>query len=305
MAEMALEELENNYGPSNYVPLIWHVLDSLGTPETQARYDYYGVLGIPDTYFDGIDNINGAWPKIYDDFEEIILNHLDDDPFVAIDLSGSHFGPPTDLGREGGTVQIHLTVEQTIPWEDVQIFTIIYEEYVDGQYMYTVRDVLPVESLLISQPGETQDIVKSFNLDPSWNPADVGIIVFLQSVGTKVVLNACKLSEVDVEITPETATVPMGSNLNFTVDLRNITQYSQSFEAWLDVILPNGNEYQGNPYVGPLSLDLTSRQTPSQDLTLPIPNGIPAADYRLRVGVGNQGQPDHWEYDYMTVTVTP
>ena len=305
MAEAALEELENNYGPSSFVPLVWHVMDSLETSETLARYDYYGVSGIPDTYFDGSDEILGAWPGIYEDMEAIVLNHLTDDPYVAIDLSGSTFGPPLHLGREGGTVQIHTTVEQTIPWDDVKVFTVIYEDYVDGQYMYTVRDVLPVESLSISQPGETRDFVKSFTLDPSWNPANVGVVVFLQSTGTKTVLNACKLSAVDAEITPETAIVPMGGNLDLTVDLTNITRYPQSFEAWLDVILPNGNEYPGNPYVGPVSLDLTSGQTLSQDLTLQIPDGIPAADYRLRVGVGNQGQPDHWEYDYMTVTVTP
>lgn len=305
MAEMALEELENNYGPSNFIPLVWHVMDSLATKETEARYDYYGVLGIPDTYFDGVDNIPGAWPDIYDDMEEIVLSHLENDPYVAVDLSGSSFGPPANIAPDGGTVQIHLTVEQTIPWEDVQLFTVVYEDSVYGQYMYTVRDVLPEESLTISQPGESQDFVKRFSLDPSWNAADIGIVVFLQSIGSRTVLNTCKLSDVDVEITPETATVPRGSDLNFTVDLTNITQYPQSFEAWLDVILPDGSEYQGNPYMGPISLYLDSHQAQSQDLTLPIPNGIPAANYRLRVGVGNQAQPDHWEYDYMTVTVTP
>ncbi len=292
-----------NYGHADFVPLIWHVSDELSTSETQARSDYYGVTGIPDTYFDGTDDIIGGWPTVYDDMEQIVLSHLQDDPYVAIDLSGS------SINETGGTVNAHLTVEQAIPWGDVKVFFVVYEDSVEGQYMFTVRDLLPLEPLSISQVGQTQDITTTFTIDPGWpmgtNPQNVGVAVFLQSVGTQVVLNACTLSKVDAELSPETATVPLGGTLDATVDLTNITPWPQSFEAWLDVILPNGNEWSGNPYLGPVSLNLAGGQTISRDMAIPIPGGIPTGNYRLRLGVGDQARLDHWEYDYMDVTVTP
>ena len=92
------------------------------------RADYYGVSAIPDTYFDGIDNILGGWPGVYDDMEQIVINHLDDDPYVAIDLSGSSIGPLNRLGRSDGTVQTRITLEQDVPWQDVKIVTVVYED---------------------------------------------------------------------------------------------------------------------------------------------------------------------------------
>jgi hypothetical protein len=298
--EQALDELKQTYGRSNILPLIWHRGDYYETPEVMERFDYYGVTGVPNTFFDGVENIRGGYSWIYDDFEPIVLDHLEDDPYIAIDLSNS------TMADAGGTLNIRLEAMQELPWDDVDVKVVLYEDGILDEFC--VRDILATEQLTISLAGEIQEIQINYIIDPELVPPVIpensGIIVFLQSYATKQVLNACELSMVDVEITPETTSVPMGTDLEFTVGLQNITPYGQSFDVWVDVVLPNGTEHPANPFIGPVSPSVPGDWSYSKNLSLHVPDGIPTLDYQLRVGVGVMDQPDHWQYDYMTFSVT-
>ncbi len=291
-----------DYGHSNMTVLFWHVSDSYATSETESRADYYGVGGIPDVWFGGVERVLGGGTYMRPYYEPIILRHLEENPYVSIDLSGS------SIDETGGRLNIHLEVLQTIGMPDCKVRCVVYQSNIIGED-FLVRDVLPVDDLTIRNVGETQDLVKPFVIDQSWygvvDAEDIGVAVFVQSQSQKNILNTSDLSKVDVEITPESATVPMGSDLDYTVHMTNITSWTQSIQAWIDVILPNGDEYGGNPYVQPVLKNLPGGTTAVSDMTISIPNGIPAADYKLRLCVGEQSNPNnHWEYDFMTVTVT-
>jgi hypothetical protein len=291
-----------DYGHQNMSVLFWHVSDSYATSETESRADYYGVGGIPDVWFDGVERILGGGTNMRPYYEPIINTHLGWDPYVSIDLSGS------SMDETGGTVNIHLEVLQDIEIENPKVRTVVYQNNLIGED-FLVRDVLAHEDLTALNQGETQDIVKNFVIDPGWygvvNPEDVGVAVFVQTEDWRVVFNSCDLSKVDVEITPESATVPMGTDLEITAHLTNITPWAQSIQAWLDVVLPNGNDLPSNPFMGPVSATLPGGASIDYPLTVSIPDGIPTVTYRLRLGVGDQANSnDHWEYDYMSVTVT-
>jgi hypothetical protein len=291
-----------DYGHSNMTVLFWHVSDSYATSETEARADYYGVGGIPDVWFDGVERVLGGGTYMRPYYEPIILRHLEEDPYVSIDLSGS------SIDENGGTLNIHLEVLQTIGWTDCKVRCVVYQNNIIGED-FLVRDVLPLDDLTIRNVGETQDLVKPFVINQNWygqvNAEDISVAVFVQSEYQKNVLNTCDLSKVDVEITPESATVPMGSDLDYTAHLTNITPWRQSIQTWIDAILPNGDEYGGNPIVEPVLKDLPGGATVDHDMTISIPNGIATGDYKLRLCVGEQSNPNnHWEYDFMTVTVT-
>jgi hypothetical protein len=299
--EEALDELKQNYGRSNIVPLVWHRWDNFETQEILKRFNYYDEIeGLPTTFFDGMDNIRGRWEGIYEDFEPVVLDHLEEDPYVAIDLSGSQ------IKDTGGTLNIRLEAIQELPLDDVDVYAVIYERELTDEF--TVRDVLLMEPLTISQEGEIQEIQIDFIIDselfPPVIPENAGIVVFLQSFSTKMVLNACELSNVDVEINPETAIISRGTDLDFRVDLQNATPYDQSFDVWVDVVLPDGNNHPAMAFKGPVQVSIPGEQGESGDLTLSIPDDLPTDDYRIRVGIGNYDQPDHWEYDYMRVSVT-
>jgi hypothetical protein len=293
----------NDYGHSDMAVLFYHISDLYSVPESEARANYYYITGTPTAWFDGTDRVVGGGVPMRPYYEPIVTSHLQDDPYVTLDLSGS------SIDDTGGTINLHVEVTKTITLSSVRVRYAIVESGVLYGESFLVRDMLADDNLTVSAVGETQDFVKTFTIDPGWygnvTPENVGVVVFVQAHFSKEVLNAATLSNIDVEVTPETAVVPMGTDLNFNVDLTNITPWAQPFDVWLDVILPNGSEFGGNPYMGPFSLNFGGNQSISQPVTLPIPDGIPAADYRLRVGVGDHAQPDHREYDYMTVTVTP
>jgi hypothetical protein len=283
--------------------LTWHLSDSYATSETSARGSFYGVGGIPDVWFDGSERVLGGGTNMRPYYEPIITRRLDLEPYIAIDLSGS------SIDENGGTVNIHLEVLQDITVSNPKVKTFIYQNDIIGEF-WMVRDVLTDEDLTALNVGETQDIVKDFVIDPGWyglvEPENIGAAVIVQSQSAKTVLNACDLSKIDVEITPETATVPMGTDLDITIHLTNITPWRQPVQLWLDVVLPNGTEYPRNPFEGPVDVNVPSGADIDYPMTISIPDGIPAADYRLRLAVGDQtNDAVHFEYDYMTVTVTP
>lgn len=292
-----------DYGHSNMAVLFYHLSDSYTTSETNSRGTYYSVSGIPDVHFDGPQHVVGGGTNMYPYYQPIILDHVEDPPYVEIDLSGS------SITETGGTLNVHLEALQQITQTNCVIQYVIIQEDIIGED-FLVRDLLTSDNLTITNPGQTQDIVKTFTINPGWyggvNSEDIGAVVFVQSNWTKSVLNAATLSKVDVEITPESVTVPMGSDLNFTAHITNITPWVQPIRAWLDVVLPNGNDLPSNPFEGPVSLNLQANAVIDHPMTIAVPSGIPVGDYQLRLGVGNQtNSNDDWEYDYMTVTVTP
>jgi hypothetical protein len=291
-----------DYGHQNMSVLFFHISDNYATQETESRASYYVILGTPTTVFDGTERVVGGGTNMRPYYEPIILDHLGDNPYVSIDLSGS------TMDETGGTLNVHIEALQYIPYGNCKVRYYVYQANIIGED-FMVRDVLDVDQLTIINAGETQDFVKDFVIDPGWygvvNPEDIGVVAIVQSHNTKTVLNSADLSKVDVEITPESATVPMGTDLEITAHLTNITPWTQPIKAWLDVVLPNGNDLPSNPFMGPVSVNLPGGASIDYPLTVSIPDGIPTATYRLRLGVGNQDNSnDHWEYDYMALTVT-
>lgn len=292
-----------DYGHQNMCNLMWHLSDSYATSETSARGSFYGVSGIPDVWFDGSQRVTGGGTYMRPYYEPIIMSRLTYDPYISIDLSGS------SIDENGGTVNIHLEVLQNITAQNPKVKTVIYQNNIIGEY-WLVRDVLTDETLTALNVGETQDIVKDFVIDQGWygvvNPEDIGVAVFVQSQNQRTVLNACDLSKVDIELTPETVTVPVGGDFDVIVHIMNITPWRQPVQLWLDVVMPNGNELPSNPFEGPVDVNVPGGADIDYPMTISVPNRAPTGNYRLRLGVGDQtNDVMHFEYDYITVTITP
>lgn len=75
-----------------------------------------------------------------------------------------------------------------------------------------------------------------------------------------------------------------GGEFRFRVTITNNTGTSQTFQAWIDVLLPNGNPYH---VLGPQSLTLGPNQTFGPvTLRQRVPGSAPAGGYVHRVHVG-------------------
>lgn len=91
-----------------------------------------------------------------------------------------------------------------------------------------------------------------------------------------------------LEVTPQTTHVGPGEDLWFTVDIVNLTDTTVAFDGWVDVYLPNGNPYSGNPVIGTLHLNLGGGAgVYGVERNLHIPPGAPhGGPYELCVRTG-------------------
>ena len=93
---------------------------------------------------------------------------------------------------------------------------------------------------------------------------------------------------VSVALSPVSTTVAPGGVLEVEGSLLNHTPSLQTIEVWVDVYLPNGNPFPGNPLVGPMTVPLGPDAYVARTLTHDIPGNAPAGDYLyqavLRIG---------------------
>ena len=84
---------------------------------------------------------------------------------------------------------------------------------------------------------------------------------------------------VSIALSPESTTVAAGGELIVGGSLLNHTGSPQTFDFHVDIYLPNGNPYPGNPLVGPVTLTIPPGGSVGGNLTHSIPNGAPPWDY--------------------------
>jgi hypothetical protein len=89
----------------------------------------------------------------------------------------------------------------------------------------------------------------------------------------------CGCPDVSVYLTPDTTVVHRSGRLGYDILVRNNTGISQTFQAWTDVILPNGKPYKGNPVLGPKTVLLQPRKWVIRHITQQVPGNAPLGDY--------------------------
>ncbi|MEM1041769.1 MAG: T9SS type A sorting domain-containing protein [Bacteroidota bacterium] len=79
---------------------------------------------------------------------------------------------------------------------------------------------------------------------------------------------------------------PDGGTIQYTVALTNPSPETQTFQAWVDAVLPNGNTL--GPLQGPVPLTFAPGQSVGPiSFTEQVPAGAPFGVYRLRLRVGD------------------
>ncbi len=94
---------------------------------------------------------------------------------------------------------------------------------------------------------------------------------------------------VSIALTPESATVPAGGVLSVNGSLLNHTGTAQTFTFHVDVYLPNGNPYPGNPLFGPFQLTMQPGGFASGTLNHPVPAQAPLWDYLYQAVITQDG----------------
>ena len=91
---------------------------------------------------------------------------------------------------------------------------------------------------------------------------------------------------VSARVIPDATTVPRGGTLGVTVKLWNQSSQAQTFWGRIDVTLPSGQPYPGNPVMGPRQVTMNPGQQISLHVTHPVPNAAPLGEYQYTLKIG-------------------
>jgi hypothetical protein len=94
---------------------------------------------------------------------------------------------------------------------------------------------------------------------------------------------------VTVQMVPDTSPIVIpqaGGSFGYTATVTNNTASQQTIRGWIEVTLPNGNPFGGNPVLGPLTLTLSAGQTFTKHMTQSVPGTAPAGTYVYEAAIG-------------------
>lgn len=290
-----MEQLFDDLGRDTFVGLELHTSGPLSNTWTNQRSSYYGITGTPTIIFDGISKVIGGGSGLYDTYLSRIESRLFYKSHVDFEMDGL-------LTEDSGEITLTVTVLDYLAWNNMKVRFYVYEDdcYSGGKYYhYVVRKSLTQENLTIKNVGEQQVITRSFTMDPAWDPEKVGVVAFIQEDSWKEVLQSGELSKVTftAEGLPDAY---LATDYDFDLHIENITEFVQSADFWVDLYLPNGDPYAGNPFIGPESAALPGLLSTTVPQTISIPGSAPLGTYGIRTCVGNYPD-DVWFYEVMEV----
>ncbi len=182
--------------------MAWHTPGGLGSPpltspDYNTRAGFYGVNGIPDVWFNGVQHSvggypNGNWEPMYTQFQTIYNNLAGQDTPFSFVLGGT---------IEGNSVlyEVSLDIAEPIDTTNLAVNIFAFEDNINaywsgaGQYhdcRFVMRNWVETTPVTISEAGESQLFINSFNISSAWDADNVGIIVIVQDMNTREVFNA-------------------------------------------------------------------------------------------------------------------
>jgi len=187
-AEAAIDSLAHELGPESLVVLKYHVSDGLAIDEGEERGDWYvpGPFYIPNMWFDGTINEVGGDSETYSIYENYVENRLSVPSPLTIE-------PTFSIGITAGYASAKIKVVEPFLEGELKAYFVLYENDVNGEYHYVVRNILAVEDLTIASVGDSVEIGRSFEVDTEWDPDQMGIGIFVQSHSSREVLQASRV----------------------------------------------------------------------------------------------------------------
>ena len=204
-AEEALNNLLDEYGPDRLSVIAFHgmtELDPFATPETHGRIiwhlhdpDFPGDPdALPTVVTDGLTYVQGALTveeaEAY--YRAEIVSRMTDGSPLSIRTDG-------EIGSSSGSVTAMVKVEDQLPEGDRYIRFAVIEDDVffigphSLWYDFVVRDLPDDEPLGLVAIGDSVTVEREFSVDGTWNPENVDVVVFVQDLTTKEVLQSARL----------------------------------------------------------------------------------------------------------------
>jgi hypothetical protein len=167
--------------PDTFVLLQIHYFDAYSTPWGDQRADFYGVSLTPTAWFDGVEECVGTYGSVEADYGRYLAKYLARRAAptdVTIDMVGEAI---SDTVYEASAT---VCVEPEGSAKTMRVHLIQALDHWPASPSYS-RNGFKLKSGtedITLDPGECQEIVRSFGLEPeSWEqPEDIKIIAWVQ-----------------------------------------------------------------------------------------------------------------------------
>jgi hypothetical protein len=108
---------------------------------------------------------------------------------------------------------------------------------------------------------------------------------------------------VTIDAEPELVIARRGEVCSYDVTLANTTDEGQTFQVWLDLFLPGGKPYPGNPFLGPLDIHLRPGQRVTRSISETIPQFAPLGTYTLDFNAGIYDINEIFDHDEVNLEI--
>lgn len=195
-AEHALDSLLNEYRDSLAV-IAYHrraLGDTLSPPYVVVRESLYSIQTSPIVVFDGLHKIQTEKPEDdYPVYKNCIISERSRKTNLRLRLESTLEGNLASL-------KIHIIAIDSIKPSDYRLFIVITEDSVyfkqtgapDSIFYFVMRKMIPDEQGIEINLVYPDSIIeeRDFLIQSNWNINKVGIVVFIQDMETKEVMQA-------------------------------------------------------------------------------------------------------------------
>ncbi|MGQ9582954.1 MAG: COG1470 family protein [Thermoplasmatota archaeon] len=288
--ENATSRLAAEYGRDRLAILEWFPEgDPLACPQSQDRYRYYAVVNLPRSEVDGapvyVDTTNES--VSYNAYRSAIDERLN------VSAPASISGSLTPNGTHGAILEYNVSFKESTPNTLLKVYSFLYEDAVVyagassvSIHRFVVRRQVHEQTLTgpIFQPGGWARATVEFELDPSWNPAALGVAVVLQSDATRAVLQSHAFHlpvggafHVDLEPEEQTLELSAGESSEAELVVRNTGAYLETVELTLSGPAASWAS------LSQASVTLAPDQQTTVRAAVSVPAGTPAGGYQFSV----------------------
>jgi hypothetical protein len=193
-AAMGADDLIEN--GKNVAVIEYHGGDEYETTNGGNRLNWYGVTAYPTSIFDGLLKYEGgsASNSLYTAFLPKYNQRIETKTHIDLDLNG-------EVAGLGYTIKANVTRDENLNDHSNNIFVVVTESEIE-QAWQGQSHLNFVQRLMVNGSqgtpidwanGEEQELEFSFTRDMAWNIMHTEVIVFVQDMDTKEVLQAQKM----------------------------------------------------------------------------------------------------------------
>ena len=193
-AAMGLDELVENAWP--VAVIAYHSGDDYENEHGRDRLDYYEISGFPTVYFDGIESFVGgsATESMYENYLPLVEERLSIAAAVSVEIESIIF--------EGEFLKASITLESGSPIEgQTALIAVLAESHIPESWQnqdelnFVERGIYGgADGVSVDLSDQSESVVISIPLDPSWMMDNSELVVFVQNLTTKEIYNGNKIN---------------------------------------------------------------------------------------------------------------